>query len=96
MITSRLLLNILVFRVTYENTFAFTRSQALQMIQNKSQGEMIDTIISKFKTLEEAYDFTVVEGSDFVGEGIAFEFERKYFNSKKPGCSCHHCYFRRK
>jgi len=61
--------------VNYEDTFAFTRSQALQMIQNKSQGEMIDIIISKYKKLEEAYDFTVVEGSDFVGEGIAFEFD---------------------
>ncbi len=36
---------------------------------------MIDIIISKFKKLEEAYDFTVVEGSDFEGEGIAFEFD---------------------
>ena len=59
----------------YEDTFAFTRDQALQMIQNQSQGEMIDVIISKFKKLEEIYDFTVVEGSDFVGEGIAFEFD---------------------
>jgi phosphate acetyltransferase len=61
--------------LNYDDSFAFTRSQALQMIQNKSQGEMIDIIISKFKKLEEAYDFTVVEGSDFVGEGIAFEFD---------------------
>ena len=59
----------------YDDTFAFTRDQALQMIQNQSQGEMIDVIISKFKKLEEIYDFTVVEGSDFVGEGIAFEFD---------------------
>ena len=61
--------------VNYDDTYAFTRSQALQMIQNRSQGEMIDIIISKFKKLEEAYDFTVIEGSDFVGEGIAFEFD---------------------
>jgi len=58
----------------YEDTYVFTRSQALQMIQNKSQGEMIDIIISRYKELEDAYDFTVVEGSDFVGEGIAIEF----------------------
>src|SRR6185369_16423541 len=57
----------------YEDTYVFTRSQALQMIQNKSQGEMIDIII-RYKELEDAYDFTVVEGSDFVGEGIAIEF----------------------
>jgi phosphate acetyltransferase len=61
--------------INYDDAFAFTRSQALQMIQNKSQGEMIDVIIGKFKQLEEAYDFTVIEGSDFVGEGIAFEFD---------------------
>ncbi|HEX5150164.1 MAG TPA: phosphate acetyltransferase [Parafilimonas sp.] len=61
--------------VSYEDTYAFTRTQALQMIQNKSQGEMIDTIIEKCKKLEEVYDFTVIEGSDFVGEGIAFEFD---------------------
>jgi len=61
--------------VSYSDTYAFTRTEALQMIQNKSQGEMIDTIIEKFKTLEEAYDFTVIEGSDFVGEGIAYELD---------------------
>lgn len=53
--------------VKYEDSFAFTRSQALQMMQNKSQGEMIDIIINKYKKLEEVYDFTIVEGSDFVG-----------------------------
>jgi phosphate acetyltransferase len=37
------------------------------MMQNKSQGEMIDIIINKYKKLEEVYDFTIVEGSDFVG-----------------------------
>jgi phosphate acetyltransferase len=61
--------------VSYSDTYAFTRTQALQMIQNKSQGEMIDRIIEKCKALEEAYDFTVIEGSDFVGEGIAFELD---------------------
>ena len=61
--------------VNYSDTYAFTRAQALQMIQNKSQGEMIDKMIEKFKKLEEAYDFTVIEGSDFVGEGTAFEFD---------------------
>jgi phosphate acetyltransferase len=36
---------------------------------------MIDLIISKYKKLEEDYEFLVIEGSDFVGEGTAFEFE---------------------
>ncbi|NEU09523.1 phosphate acetyltransferase [Flavihumibacter sp. R14] len=61
--------------INYEDTYAFKRPEALQRLENKGQGEMIDIIINKFKKLEENYDFTVVEGSDFLGEGIAFEFE---------------------
>lgn len=61
--------------VHYEDTYAFTRQEALHRLENEGQGEMIDIIINKFKKLEENYDFTVIEGSDFLGEGIAFEFE---------------------
>ena len=61
--------------IPYTDMYAFTRSQALNLLQTKSTGEMIETIIEKFKRLEDKYDFTVIEGSDFSGEGIAFEFE---------------------
>ena len=61
--------------INYEDAYAFTRHEAMRQIESDSQGDMIDTIIRKFKKLEDNYDFTVVEGSDFVGEGIAFEFE---------------------
>ena len=61
--------------INYDDTYAFTRQEAMRHIESESQGLMIDTIISKFKKLEENYDFTVIEGSDFVGEGAAFEFE---------------------
>lgn len=59
----------------YEDMYAFTRSQALQQMQNEGRGEIIDLIINKVKALEESNDFTVIEGSDFLGEGTAFEFE---------------------
>ncbi|MGV3509603.1 MAG: phosphotransacetylase family protein, partial [Sphingobacteriaceae bacterium] len=61
--------------ISIEDTYAFTRQQAMRHLESENQGEMIDTIISKFKKLEENYDFTILEGSDFVGEGAAFEFE---------------------
>lgn len=61
--------------MNYEDTYAFTRQEALQQLENDGQGEMIDIIINKYKKLEDNYDFTVIEGSDFLGEGIAFEFE---------------------
>ncbi len=61
--------------INYSDTFAFTRQQVLQQTESENTGEMINTIISKYKKLEDNYDFTVIEGSDFLGEGIAFEFE---------------------
>ncbi len=61
--------------VGYEDAFAFTRQEILHRIENDSQAEIINTIITKYKNLEENYDFTVLEGSDFLGEGTAFEFE---------------------
>jgi phosphate acetyltransferase len=59
----------------YEDCFAFTRSQALHHLEKDSRGELIDVMINKVKQLEEQFEFTVIEGSDFQGEGTAFEFE---------------------
>ena len=61
--------------MAYEDTNAFTWQEAMRKMETESQGEMIDTIIRKFKFLEEKYDFTVIEGTDYQGEGSAFEFE---------------------
>lgn len=61
--------------ISYEDTYAFTRRQAMQQLESQRDGDLINTVISKVKKLEESYDFIVIEGSDYVGEGIAFEFE---------------------
>ncbi|MGZ3756267.1 MAG: phosphate acetyltransferase [Mucilaginibacter sp.] len=61
--------------IAYEDTNAFTWPEAMRHMETESQGEVIDTIIRKFKYLEDKYDFTVVEGTDYLGEGTAFEFE---------------------
>jgi phosphate acetyltransferase len=59
--------------VKYEDAYAFSLQQAMDYYENGTEGEMIDAIISKFKKLEDNYDFTVLEGSDFIGEGTAYE-----------------------
>lgn len=71
--------------VIYDDAYAFTRQEAMQYIENESRGEMIDTIISKFKKIEEKYDFTVLEGSDFTTEGVAFEFDLNVLIAKNLG-----------
>ncbi|PUZ25807.1 phosphate acetyltransferase [Chitinophaga parva] len=60
---------------SYDDAWAFTRQDALQLIRTQRQGEMIDKVIARYKALEERYDFVVIEGSDFAGQGTAFEFE---------------------
>jgi phosphate acetyltransferase len=61
--------------IAYDDTYAFTWQDAMRQMETESQGEMLDTIIRKFKYLDGKYDFTVVEGTDYDGEGAAFEFE---------------------
>jgi len=61
--------------IKFEDAYAFTRQDAMKFLEDENQGEMIDSIISKFKKLEENYDFTVLEGSDYLGDGVAFEFD---------------------
>ncbi|SDM24666.1 phosphate acetyltransferase [Catalinimonas alkaloidigena] len=60
--------------ISYEATYAYTRDEALKLAEEKNTDELIDTIIRKYKRLEEEYEFIIVEGSDFVGSGVAFEF----------------------
>lgn len=60
---------------SYDDAWAFTRQDALQLMRTQRQGEMIDKVIARYKALEERYDFVVIEGSDFAGQGTAFEFE---------------------
>jgi len=71
--------------INYEDTYAFSRDEALQHMESEGRGDMLNTIISKFKQQEERYDFTVIEGSDFLGEGIAFEFESNASIAKNLG-----------
>jgi phosphate acetyltransferase len=69
----------------YDEAFAFTRQQALNLLEKENQNEMIDTIINKVKKLEDAHDFTIIDGSDFIGEGTAFEFETNINIAKNLG-----------
>jgi len=71
--------------VAYEDTYAYTRPEALRLLEADRQGELIETIIRKYKQLEDQYDFMVVEGSDFVGQGTAYEFDSNISIAKNLG-----------
>ena len=72
-------------QINYEETYAVTRQEAMRQIEGEGQGQMMDLVISKFKQLEAKYDFNVIEGSDFIGEGAAFEFEANISIAKNLG-----------
>ncbi|HEY9168849.1 MAG TPA: phosphate acetyltransferase [Lutibacter sp.] len=65
--------------------YAFTRSEFLNLRNNGREGEIFDTIISKYKALEEKNDFMLVEGSDFSGEGMAIELDANILIAKNLG-----------
>ncbi len=69
----------------YEDTFAFTREEVMRLAETGSTDELIDTIIRKYKGLEENHDFVIVEGSDFLGGGVAFEFNANVSFAKNLG-----------
>jgi len=57
----------------YQDAYAFTKSQVLDLLNNGLEAELIAKIIEKFKALESRYDFIIVEGSDFSGVATIIE-----------------------
>jgi phosphate acetyltransferase len=69
----------------YSDMYAFTRDEVLSLRSHGNDAVIIDTIISKYKKLEETHDFVVVEGTDFMSEGITFEFDANIAIAKNLG-----------
>ncbi len=71
--------------MTYDEAYALTRSEFVNMRNNDDDGRIIDIIIDKYKNLEEKSDFVLVEGTDFSGEGSAIEFDANILIAKNLG-----------
>ena len=65
--------------------YAFTRTEFINMRNEGKEGEIFATIIEKYKLLEDRYDFMLVEGSDFSGEGSAIELDANVLIAKNLG-----------
>jgi len=59
----------------YEEAYAFTGQQVIDLKNHGHTDRLIDGIIEKYKQLESRFQFMLVEGSDYLGEGVAFEFD---------------------
>lgn len=70
-----LVLNYFGINMPYEDTFAITLPEARQMINNGQREALFNLIIQKYKALVAQYEFVVCEGTDYMANDTAFEFD---------------------
>lgn len=69
----------------YKDMFVFTRNEVVKQINAGNEAYIIDTIIDRFKQLQERFDFVVVEGTDFMGGSTNIEFDGNISIAKNLG-----------
>jgi phosphate acetyltransferase len=72
-------------KINYKDTYAFTYDELLHHRSEGNNSFIIDSIIAKFKKLEESHDFVVVEGTSFDGDASSFEFDSNVDIAKNLG-----------
>src|SRR6478735_205087 len=71
--------------IQYEDTYAITKSKLIKKKNNGKLGEVVDLIIEKYKKLEDRFDFVLVEGTSFTGEGTVIELDMNVLIAKNLG-----------
>src|SRR5690606_33016661 len=69
----------------FEEAYAYTSSQVILKKNQDKEEEIISTIITKFKAIEERFDFVIVEGTNFSGEGALIEMDINVLIAKNLG-----------
>lgn len=71
--------------INYKKTFAYKRSEVLDLYNKGKSGDVIDHVIKKYKYLEERFDIVLVEGTDFSHENSSLELDINMLISKNLG-----------
>ena len=71
--------------IDFEDAFATTKSKLIKKKNKGKIGEVLDLIIEKYKRLEEQFDFVLVEGTSFSGEGTVIELDMNVLIAKNLG-----------
>ncbi|MBC5842677.1 phosphate acetyltransferase [Flavobacterium sp. F-380] len=71
--------------IAIEDAYAITKSKLIKKKNKGKIGEVIDLIIEKYKKLEEQFDFVLVEGTSFSGEGTVIELDMNVLIAKNLG-----------
>lgn len=71
--------------IKFEDAYAFQRSDVLRKINEDKDDEIIHTIINKYKAIEKRFDFVIVEGTSFSGQGSMIELDINVVIAKNLG-----------
>lgn len=71
--------------IQFDDAYAITKSKLIKKKNKGKIGEVLDTIIEKYKKLEERFDFVLVEGTSFTGEGTSIELDLNVLIAKNLG-----------
>ncbi len=71
--------------INYKKTYAYKRSEVLDLYNKGKSGDVIDHIIKRYKYLEERFDIVLVEGTDFSHENSSVELDINLLVSKNLG-----------
>jgi len=71
--------------VNYNDCFAYKQSEVVELLSKGKFEEVIHNVIKKYKNLEAKYDYVLVEGTDFSGEGGFTELDVNLMIAKNLG-----------
>ena len=71
--------------IDFNDAYAIKKSKLIKKKNEGKLGDVIDLIIEKYKKIEEQFDFVLVEGTSFVGEGTAIEMDTNVLIAKNLG-----------
>ncbi|MEF2231855.1 MAG: phosphate acetyltransferase [Pseudodesulfovibrio sp.] len=72
--------------MTYDQTWAYTLSEARRILNSGQQALLYENTLNKFKELEKEYDFVLCEGTDYIGGNAALEYEINVSIVANLGC----------
>ncbi|MGB5692313.1 MAG: phosphate acetyltransferase [Flavobacteriaceae bacterium] len=71
--------------IAYQEAFACTRNEVIHKLNQDKEDEVLDKIIAGYKAIEDRFDFVLVEGTDFTGEGGIIEWDINVLMAKNLG-----------
>ncbi|MFC1866831.1 phosphate acetyltransferase [Thermodesulfobacteriota bacterium] len=72
--------------IPYREMYGYTTAEANDLIAQGKQDELSEHIYTKYKQIENNYDFVLCEGTDFEGATSSFEFDINAEVANNLGC----------